>query len=196
MIPYTCPGCGLTFNLPDDRAGKVAKCRCGMKGLVVGAAKEAEPQTSVTVVRPKNALELHASEFAFLFIAVIVLLSAAAVWVVVDAKREREPTDYDKTIAQVQVTPLVRLADICESHVNGETSSLTFETELRQFAASRPQGNFERQLAEAGIARLTTTRSVLVATFVHQAVAEQVGKVTAEYESSVARRKAAAPKKK
>jgi hypothetical protein len=38
MIPYNCPGCGLTFNLPDDRAGKVAKCRCGMKGLVVGAA--------------------------------------------------------------------------------------------------------------------------------------------------------------
>jgi hypothetical protein len=191
MIPYNCPGCGLTFNLPDDRAGKVAKCRCGMKGLVVGAAKEAEPQASVTVVRPKNALELHGSEFAFLFIAVIVLLSAAAVWVAVDGKRSRDTADHDKVIAQVQITPLVRLAEICESHVNGQTSPLAFEAELRQFAASRPQGNFERQLAEAGIARLMTARSVVVAAFLYEAADEQAGKVAKEYETSVERRKSA-----
>ena len=206
MIPYNCPGCGLTFNLPDDRAGKVAKCRCGMKGTVVEPVWETsqppnlpkpEPETSLTVVRPKNALELCAAEAAFLFIAVIVLLSAAAVWVVVDVRREREPpTDHDKTIASVQIAPLVRLADICETHMNGGTGSLAFEAELRQFAGSRPHGNFERNLAEAGIARLATVRSVIVAKFLYEAADERAGEVAREYEAAVARRKADAPKKK
>lgn len=29
MIPVTCPTCGMQKNVPDEQAGKKAKCRCG-----------------------------------------------------------------------------------------------------------------------------------------------------------------------
>ena len=39
-IPLDCPSCSRAFNLPDDFAGKTAKCPCGKNLDIQGAAPE------------------------------------------------------------------------------------------------------------------------------------------------------------
>lgn len=48
MIAYTCPGCGRTFQVNPQLAGKVAKCVCGERGRV----KEDGSQSAIDLVDP------------------------------------------------------------------------------------------------------------------------------------------------
>jgi DNA-directed RNA polymerase subunit RPC12/RpoP len=55
MLTYTCPGCQRSFQLSDDRAGRVAKCQCGHKAIVPDTLSDALAPLSDT--REEDALK-------------------------------------------------------------------------------------------------------------------------------------------
>lgn len=60
MIPYTCPGCGRSFQVPDEQLGKVAKCKCGSKNIVAWPERpavtlpDARPMPMAVIEQPRR----------------------------------------------------------------------------------------------------------------------------------------------
>ena len=65
MIQFKCPHCAHPFRVDDSYAGKHAKCSCGQRITVPGAAQPPTTQpVQASLGRPKSFSEEDLREFA------------------------------------------------------------------------------------------------------------------------------------